>query len=387
MKKERRRRLPWVLMLLGAAMALGALAMLLQTPNVLQYCAAAPAPGEKGEAYAKLAKEGRKLGEGMKDALAWTAVGGVVQSATVSAGDHSASAALWAIGEGWLEVYPRFLTQGRRIGESELQDGARVAMLDEELAFKLFGEELPPDATVKLNDAEFHVVGAVRHAGSLLGGRGVGDGELYDIYVPLLAAGGCENQLDAVTLSAVPNSNGGGASQLFEDAAGQWQPGGTMIDLKKEAMRRTILPRVILLVVGLYALVGLFRRMTAIAAKWIERFRGALRQSYFKALIPRLVGLVFQILLGYGVLIGLTYLLLLFSAQPLYVFTEWVPENIVAWSSITKVFWSLTGDAARLVRVSTRELRVVEFWGGILRWGVILALLGAALRGRVKSGE
>ena len=113
----------------------------------------APEPGEKGEAYAKLAKEGQKLGEGMKDALAWTAGGGVWQSETVSAGDHSASAALWAIGEGWLEVYPRFLTQGRRIGESELQDGARVAMLDEGLAFKLFGEELPPDATVTVSCA------------------------------------------------------------------------------------------------------------------------------------------------------------------------------------------------------------------------------------------
>ena len=29
--------------------------------------------------------------------------------------------------------------------------------------------------------------------------------------------------------------------------------------------------------------------MTALAAGWIERFRGALRQSYFKALIPRLI--------------------------------------------------------------------------------------------------
>ena len=38
--------------------------------------------------------------------------------------------------------------------------------------------------------------------------------------------------------------------------------------------------------------------------------------------------------------------------------------------------------AARLVRVGSRELRVVEFWGGVLRWGTILVLLGAALRGK-----
>ncbi len=60
-------------------------------------------------------------------------------------------------------------------------------------------------------------------------------------------------------------------------------------------------------------------------------------------------------------------------------FTEWVPENIVEWSSIAKVFWNLTSAAAQRVRIATRELRVVEFWGGILRWGMILVLLGVAL--------
>ena len=64
-----------------------------------------------------------------------------------------------------------------------------------------------------------------------------------------------------------------------------------------------------------------------------------------------------------------------------------MPENIVAWSSITKVFWSLTEQAAKLVRVGTRELRVVEFWGGLARWGTVLFLLGAALRGKKKTSD
>lgn len=382
MKRGKRRRLPIVLMALGACMALAALGMLSRTPGVLQYCATAPAPGEKGESYRKLNDDARKLDASMKDALAWVAAGGAASSVSVSAGGKSAEAALWAVGEGWLEVYPRFLTQGRRIGESELQSGARVAMLDADLAFQLFGEELPENAAVKLDDVEFRVVGAVRHAGSSFGGRGVGDAQRYDIYIPLLAAGGAEFPLEAVTLSAQPTGNGAGAAQLFEEAAGQWRSGGELVNLKKEAMRRTILPRIMLLIAGLYAIVGLFRRMTDLAARRIEAFKADLSQSYFKALIPQLLGLIGLILLGYGALIALTYLLLVFSAQPLYVFTEWVPENIVEWSSISKVFWSLTADAARLVRVGTRELRVVEFWGGLARWGTALFLLGAALRGR-----
>ena len=65
--------------------------------------------------------------------------------------------------------------------------------------------------------------------------------------------------------------------------------------------------------------------------------------------------------------------------QPVYVFTEWVPENFVEWSSIVKVFWDLVSSSAGVVRLVSRELRIVEFWGALLRWGVILVLLGAAL--------
>ena len=152
-------------------------------------------------------------------------------------------------------------------------------------------------------------------------------------------------------------------------------------------MRRTILPRVLLLIVGLYALVGLFKRMTALCAGWATRFKAALSQSYIGALILRLVGLIALGLLGYGALIALTWLLMDFSARPLYVFTEWVPDNIVAWSSLTKVFWNLVEASAGLVRVGSRELRVVAFWGGALRWGMVLLLLGAALLPKRRKEE
>lgn len=381
MTKASKRRLPWVLMALGAAMALVAMGMLTQTRGALQYCVVAPDPGEKGATYAKLCDSARRLGDNIKDAIAWTAVGGSAGSVTLTAGDRSEDATLTAMGEGWLEVYPRFIVEGRRIGESELADGAKVAMLDAGLAFKLFGEELPEDATVTMNEVKFRVVGTVRHAGSLLGGRGVGDVKPYDVYVPLMAAARAGIDFDTLVLSALPKDSSG-ASQIFvESARGQWLGGGELIDLKKEAMRRTILPRVVLLIVGLYILIGLFKRMTRLAMRWIDGFRQALKDSYMPKLVPRLIKIILLSMVGYAALVGAAYLLMVFSSQPLYVFTEWVPENIVEWSSITKVFWSLTSDAARLVKVGTRELRVIEFWGGLVRWGTVLTLLGAATRG------
>ncbi len=380
MKGKNRRRLPWVLMALGAAMALFALAMLSQGRDVLQYCAPADA-ADSGAALRALADSADKLKQAMGESLSWTAAGGVAETVSLTCGDNARECSLYAMGEGWLEVYPRFIIRGRRISESELKRGDRVIVLDEGLAFRLFGETLPPEARVQLQGSDYRVVGTVRHAGSILGGRGVGDAQEWDAYIPLMAAAADGIPLDAVSLSALPAGSPGAASAAFEESARTlWRDGGTMIDMRKETMRRTILPRMLLLIAGLYALVGLFRRMTGLCARWAAKFRGELKKNYIGPLTPKLAGLVLLSLLGYGALVGLTYLLLAYSVQPLYVFTEWVPENLVSWTAIAKVFWNLTAAAGKLVRVGSRELRVAEFWGGLARWGLALFLLGAALR-------
>ena len=385
MRNTGKRRLPWVLMALGAAMALFALAMLGQGRPVLQYCAPGTASEADGGALRTLSGAAAALDEALGDGAAWTSAGGVAQSVSLSAGENSQECSLYAIGEGWLEVYPRFIREGRRISETELRRGERVIALDEGLAFRLFGAELPEDARVRLGERDYRVVGTVRHAGGLAGGRGVGDAQPWDAYIPLLAAAGDALPMDALTLSVLPSGSAAAVSpQFLQSAQALWRPDGTLIDLGKEAMRRTILPRMVLLVAGGYALFGLFRRMTGLCGRWIARFREDLRGRYLGALAPKLAGLILLTLLGYGALAGLTWLLLSFSAQPLYVFTEWVPENLVSWSAIAKVFWNLTADAARLVRVGSRELRAVEFWGGLARWGVVLALLGAALLPRAR---
>ena len=79
-----------------------------------------------------------------------------------------------------------------------------------------------------------------------------------------------------------------------------------------------------------------------------------------------LIGISLIHAVGYGALAALCGALAVFTVQPVYIFTEWVPENFVAWSSISKVFWNLTQTAAGLVRVGSRELRVIAFWGGAL---------------------
>ena len=380
--KRERHWLPWALLTLGVLLAAFGLVMLLQTREVLQYCAIAPQLDENGESIVSLVTSGRTIAKSMEDSLPVCAVSGSVTSASISTTANSEEAGITAIGEGWLEIYPRFLVQGRRVSETELANGERVAMLDEGLAFKLFGEELPEDAKVAIGAKNYRVVGTVRHAGSLMG---VGEVKHLDCYIPLVAAAKDGIQPDVVMLSGLA-ANQSGAAQVFEESAqSDWLPGGSLIDTGKEAMRRTIVLRVILLIVGLYAVAWLFRQMTRLCAWWFSGFGDALKEKYMPALIPKLLGILLRALLGYGAIIALAWALMFFSVQPLYVFTEWVPDNIVEWSSLMKVFTNLTAAAARPVRVGSRELRVVEFWGGVVRWGTIFALLGMAMRRRKRE--
>ena len=376
--KYRRRILPWVLMVLGAVMALWAMVMLCQTPNVLQYTTLAPDAGENNTTINASMEKAKEVMQAQRVNYDSMTFGGGISRIKLSSDTGYADVNLIAMDEGWLEVYPRFLKAGRRISELELQRGTAVIMLDEDLVIRMFGSTLPESATVKLNDVEFSVVGTVRHGGSVFGGRGVGDVVPFDAYIPLKAAVANGISLEVLTLSAKPRS-GSGWANTFLTGVRQWTEDGQMIDLNKEAMRRTILPRLLLLIVGMYALYGVFLRLTDRVMGWFAGYREALKQRYFREMIPRLVGIIALTLLCYAALVGAAWLLLTFSVQPVYIFTEWVPDNFVEWSSITKVFWNLVSTASGLMRIGTRELRIVEFWGGLLRWGIILALLGAAL--------
>ena len=124
MKKKEWRKGPLIMLLLGGILALTALAMLAPVKDVLQYAIAAP-DGE--DEVLRLVKAKREADASLMDCTEVTAIGGAMESASVSADGKSGTAAVYAVGEGWFEIYPVFLVQGRRITETELARGDKVA--------------------------------------------------------------------------------------------------------------------------------------------------------------------------------------------------------------------------------------------------------------------
>lgn len=374
MKKKRWRAGACLLLTLGILLTGVSLFQLLSIRDVLEYAVTAPQGDGAKDQVKALVTAKDKLAETLADCTTATAIGGVLESASVSASGKSGSAAVYAVGEGWFEVYPVFMAGGRRLSETELKNGDALAMLDAELAFDLFGPDIPEDAKVTIGESEYRVVGTVRHD------RNVGEKAEHCAYVPLMAA--METGLDTLMVSSVPIPKSG-ARTLFESTLrNSWQDGGSFYSIEKEVMRRTVILRLALLVFGLSVIFALARRMNAFTLGRVSAFREKMRWNYFAKMIPTLAGLIGLAILGYGALLAVLYGLMAFSIQPLYVFTEWVPENVVEWSSLKAVFWNLANTSAKLVKVGTPRMRLVEFWGGLLRWGAISAFWGALLARR-----
>ena len=369
MNKKKKGVAAWALLVVGAVMMLISLGNLLAARELLQY--AVVPRGEMDAAVSQLLTVKREVADTLADCTSALAVGGVTEKASVSAGGVNQTCAVYAVGEGWFEADPVFLTAGRRLAETELKLGDKVAMVDEQLAFQLFGSELPEDAKATIDGVEYAVVGAYRHR------RSVGEAAQYSAYVPLLSAN--QNARDELLFIAVPVANTGARTMFESTMRANWEQDGSFISIGKEALRQRMIVRMLLLVFGLSVIFRLMRRMNGAAARSWTRFQERLRWNYFRTAAPSLMAFLGICLIGYGALLALLYALAAFSIQPLYTFTEWVPENVVEWSSLKAVFWSLAGDSARLVRVGTRELRIVEFWGKILRWGTLGALYGALL--------
>lgn len=378
MKKRKWRKAAWALLALGIALSVAALIPLATARDVLQYAVVAPSGENAADQIRQLMDARKAIGEALIDCTSVSTMGGMTAKASVSGGGKNGTATVYAVSEGWFEVYPVALAGGRLLTETELRRGDKVALLDSELAFSLFGSELPEDAEATIGGETYRVVGTVRHR------RGVGEVTEHCAYLPLEAD--AAQAMDAIVYSAVPIPNSGARTMFEKTLRGAWGENGSFYSLEKEAMRRTMVLRLPLLVFGMSAILALFRRMSALMSRKIAAFREGMRWNYIKSMVPKLLAIIVLALLGYGVLLALLYALMTYSIRPLYVFTEWVPENIVEWSSISAVFWNLVSAAAQPVKIGTREMRTLEFWGAILRWGAFCILwAGLLVRRKAQS--
>ena len=134
-------------------------------------------------------------------------------------------------------------------------------------------------------------------------------------------------------------------------------------------------------IVGCLVLLGLLARLNAQAWGRICFYADQLKTRYARDMLASMALSTLLCLLGYVLLGGAAFLLARFSIEPLYVFTEWVPEVIVELSSLSARFWSLNNANAGVARYVSRWVCQMELGQGLFRWGMMAALLGVWLHG------
>lgn len=373
------------LIVLGAALLIYSLATLYSMEPLAQYIApaqqepekAAQTGGDEGDAQTVAESplaEHQKLWEQRRNELGENTHAGMAAVAygfNVSGGGQSETATLICAGQGWFDAHPRFLVDGCLFSGADYENGAHKAVLDEELAFRLFPTTDACGSRVQLDDVWYDVIGVVRRADS------AGDTDDYRIYIPLNAAVDARMQTDYVQIDC--RSELSGAKRALQSVAEEALGSGSYYDTSKEVMRATMIVRVIAIIFALYFIARLLRawnrRTVALVNGWLEE----VKHRYFKTMLPGVIGRSALQLAGYCALALSAWATLRLTIEPMYVFTEWIPEVIVEWSKLSGRVQELMRDAAQVARYQTREYAAIRFYGALTRWGVICTLAGLVL--------
>ena len=365
---SKKRKIPW-LILLGAALLAAGLVGLYRTPMKLQYVFQ---PGAAGWEEC-LEQAEKKLAE----AFPALSLHGSAGQVSLTAGSRTqGEVTLWEVAGGYQEVYPRDFKAGRPLSRGDR--GQPLLVLGEDLAFRLFGDRDPLEQLVQLNEKEYMVVGVARRQ------RSVEDTDLYAAWIPMGVAGAPE--VAVMTLSTV-SAGGADILTLFRNGAKEALGEGQAYSLSQERTRALTLPWVVLMLLAIRLLAALFR----LDAQWIRKSWKALRAQaqtrYLYQMAGSILGRMAGIILPTVALVGAAAGLAIWAGRWMTAFPEWVPEVLVDPAAIARRFWELISASAKTVQYRTPEVAAIRFWGGLARWGTVLALVGAALRGRRTGAE
>lgn len=341
-------------------------------PDVIVYAAQMPSSAEKLSENGRKAEDSdlllalKKLEKDMKSGQwpAWSLNGIKEGAALFSDRGDSVNARLCGLYGSLLAGGEWLVRFGRMLYPEEVQSGARVAVIDEGLAIKLFFSGDAVGRRLTIGQESFQVVGVLRAA------RMPGDRDAFSAYVPLCALEKQAYQTDIGIVTA----NGGTMSALQKAAEGAL-PGGTAQDLKKEKYRAMLPARLCGAAAGFAILLWLARLLLGVGKRRAAALKARARMEYVRRLMPRaimegLLGALCLAAMAAGV-----YMLLTAAIEPLYVFPEWVPAVPVEPAEIIKTFWTLRANESALIEYRSPELLSLRFLRGVMTVGCVPAML------------
>ena len=174
--------------------------------------------------------------------------------------------------------------------------------------------------------------------------------------------------------------------RAFSEVTGQWQPGGTAYDLRRERVGAAIWARFFACGVGFVGLGWLITRYVRSLHSLQQKMHLRLERQYLPRLLPYLLWHLLLRILALGALAALTWMLAVQVLDPiLRAYPEYMPRVLVEPSEISLTFWNIRRAASNAVVLRTPQVIRLLYFGELCNIGVIVTLAGlwvAALRRR-----
>ena len=374
--ENKKKRRGMIALLLGLALAVCGGALLLASGGRLEYILPAPAATKEGGELNALYEEAQEQLASIADSVTASAVGARLQGAALATETQSTETTVYAVGSGYFDVVHETLLDGRLISEADVKRAEDAIVIDESTALSFFAGDEPVGKTVTLDGLSYEVAGVIRT------NRRMGETDEHVAYISITAASANALAMQTVELIAKTADKTTASAILMENTLRTWKSGGSFYNYDKLALGAVMPLRWMILLAGAAFLLSLLARLNAAAWGRVCYYADQLKTRYARDMLGGMIASVLLALLGYAALAGTAFALAKFSIDPLYVFTEWVPEVLVELSSIAKRFWSLNDANAAAVRYVSRNYFVLETGRGLLRWGLLALLLGAWMNGQ-----
>lgn len=282
-----------------------------------------PAPQET-DAWVSCYEQARDLQASFREEKVTAAIYGRKQHTDICTAWGQITVTLYAVDDGWREMFHETLFDGRMITDRDLEGEEACIVLNESTARTLFPAGDTLGSTVQIDDTAYEVVGLIRDSNHL------GEGDDGVCYVPITSA---IPGMDTVICS-LRGEGLAGVSAIYEETLRQWQPKGTFHNYFKIKWSAWIPFYLTAIAMLLAVLVRLFRRWKKWCTSLLLRCRKDLSRHYLKEILLRFMGRgLLMLCTGAGIFAGVWFLLQ-FAVLPMKIFTDWVPENPTRLSSL-----------------------------------------------------
>ena len=372
--KQKKARYGLLLIILGVLITAAGVFSFLLIPDGFDYVV--PAPEISGEAPIENTLD--KLKNTMEAPWAAALRQQRVPVSSSSGGKQNASATVYAVSEGFFDIFHETLTEGRLLNRVDLESGTVRALVNSKGAQTLFTDGAALGKNVLAEGQTLEVVGI------LDGGFVPGETDEILFYIPITAAN--KGTFHFQTLEIKSRLTGREEKAAAAAILKNQLAGGTLQDTGKIRLAALMPLWLMACAAGFFLLRFLFSLIRKLAVRQRDRLREELRDQYISRIAPKAALRGLLLLLLFAGWLFAAWLLLSLIVMPLYTFTDWIPDSPADPASVIACAKNLLTTSASSVVCKNRACAALDVSAALIRAGslILLAGLGGRLFARQK---